>query len=296
MFTAPINHQELTAISSHASNQRHSPPQDSNSTSNNHFNISPPQRPAAGWSDPPSDTWSTTATSGRDVPNMFVLPNPHSLDATSAAQTASINDSLAKPLNRNTAHTIDAFSGSARGPLKKPAWTNEELEGKFSPSSSPKKSSLKSGSPESDKKVRFSPLPVELGPAVPSSPKSNSPPKVYTGPDSIYATPPPSQARASPPSIIASPSHPTVSHSSILPPPPPIPSAPPASYIYAPSHIGGTPPAAQPLLPTPDSFELTPEIIAKVQRRCRYAISALDFEDVETARNELRAALILLDK
>jgi vacuolar protein sorting-associated protein VTA1 len=295
MFTAPINHQESTAISSHASNQRHSPPQVSNSTSSNHFNISPTQRPAAGWFDPPSETWSTTATSGRDVPNMFVLPNSHSLDATSAAQTARINDSLAKPLNRNTAHTIDAFSGSARGPLKKPAWTNEELEGKFSPSSSSKKSSLKSGSPESDKKVRFSPLPVELGPGVPSPPKSNSPPKEYTGPDSIYATPPPSQARASPPSTITSPSHPTVSHSSVLPPPPPVPSAPPASYIYAPSHSGVTPPAAPPPLPTPDSFELTPDIVAKVQRRCRYAISALDYEDAETARKELRAALILLD-
>jgi vacuolar protein sorting-associated protein VTA1 len=37
--------------------------------------------------------------------------------------------------------------------------------------------------------------------------------------------------------------------------------------------------------------ELTPQTVARIQKHCRYAISALDYEDVEQARKELRAAL-----
>jgi vacuolar protein sorting-associated protein VTA1 len=50
-----------------------------------------------------------------------------------------------------------------------------------------------------------------------------------------------------------------------------------------------------PSAPPPPPLELTPEIIAKAQKRCRYAISALDYEDAETARKELREALALLE-
>jgi vacuolar protein sorting-associated protein VTA1 len=40
--------------------------------------------------------------------------------------------------------------------------------------------------------------------------------------------------------------------------------------------------------------ELTPGLIAKAQKHCRFAISSLDYEDAEQARKELRAALTLL--
>lgn len=40
--------------------------------------------------------------------------------------------------------------------------------------------------------------------------------------------------------------------------------------------------------------ELTPITIAKAQKHCRFAISALDYEDAEQARKELRAALAVL--
>jgi vacuolar protein sorting-associated protein VTA1 len=40
--------------------------------------------------------------------------------------------------------------------------------------------------------------------------------------------------------------------------------------------------------------ELTPGLIAKAQKHCRFAISSLDYEDAEQARKELRAALALL--
>ena len=44
----------------------------------------------------------------------------------------------------------------------------------------------------------------------------------------------------------------------------------------------------------PSSMELAPELIAKAQKHCRFAISSLDYEDVEQAKKELRTALALL--
>ncbi|GLB35885.1 putative vta1 like [Lyophyllum shimeji] len=61
------------------------------------------------------------------------------------------------------------------------------------------------------------------------------------------------------------------------------PSAPPLPQHYAP------PP---PSPPSPD--ELPPLVIAKAQKHCRFAISALDYEDAATARKELRTALAIL--
>jgi vacuolar protein sorting-associated protein VTA1 len=41
--------------------------------------------------------------------------------------------------------------------------------------------------------------------------------------------------------------------------------------------------------------ELTPQLIAKAQKHCRFAISSLDYEDAEQAKKELRTALALLE-
>ncbi|KAK1232431.1 hypothetical protein PQX77_004461 [Marasmius sp. AFHP31] len=107
------------------------------------------------------------------------------------------------------------------------------------------------------------------------------------------------------------------------PPPPQIPSPPPASFDPAllgypsapapPSESHSHPnsyrpfqtvpphpssaPAAAPSRPPPvpePGVELTPNIVAKAQKHCRFAISALDYEDAEQARKELRAALAIL--
>ncbi|KAL0579437.1 hypothetical protein V5O48_002543 [Marasmius crinis-equi] len=77
-------------------------------------------------------------------------------------------------------------------------------------------------------------------------------------------------------------SHPN-SHLPFQPSAPPPPSAP----VRAPSQPP-IPPASQP------EFELTPNIVAKAQKHCRFAISALDYEDAAQARKELRAALAIL--
>lgn len=222
--------------------------------------------PAVGFTDPPTSSWSTAEAHGLHASGAIFPPVGNGLPSTQDTK-----DDLIQTLGRSGtgAHTIDAFSGSARGPLKKAAWTNEELEGKYTP---PKKSSLKSGSPDSDRRVHFSPTTT----LEPSSPVK-SPSEVYSGPESIYAPP-----------------SPVVNHV-YSPVPPPPPANTPGSYIYAPPPRDSPPRAAYPSTHLPKPFELTPEIVSKAQKLCRYAISALDYEDTETARKELREALALLE-
>lgn len=87
--------------------------------------------------------------------------------------------------------------------------------------------------------------------------------------------------RNSPPSTV-----PYLTGTPYAPAPPP---APPPSVPYAP-----VPPPPPSLLGTSPPPELTPGLIAKAQKHCRFAISALDYEDAEQARKELRSALAIL--
>ncbi|KAJ4485815.1 DUF605-domain-containing protein [Lentinula aciculospora] len=70
--------------------------------------------------------------------------------------------------------------------------------------------------------------------------------------------------------------------------------------LYSQSHPPpppSVPNAIPPLSPAPiisGDVELTPAVVAKAQKHCRFAISALDYEDAEQARKELRAALATL--
>jgi vacuolar protein sorting-associated protein VTA1 len=68
---------------------------------------------------------------------------------------------------------------------------------------------------------------------------------------------------------------------------PPLPPPPPVPYV----HIQRPPPPPPETSPPP---ELTPGLISEAQKHCRFAISALDYEDAEQARKELRAALAIL--
>lgn len=87
--------------------------------------------------------------------------------------------------------------------------------------------------------------------------------------------------RNSPPSTV-----PYLTGTPYAPAPPP---AQPPSVPYAP-----VPPPPPSLLGTSPPPELTPGLIAKAQKHCRFAISALDYEDAEQARKELRNALAIL--
>ena len=83
---------------------------------------------------------------------------------------------------------------------------------------------------------------------------------------------------------------------------PSFPPAPPAPTYYHPTSppyvapvpiYASAPPPSPPLVPSPTA-DLTPQLIAKAQKHCRFAISALDYEDADQARKELRLALAVL--
>lgn len=66
------------------------------------------------------------------------------------------------------------------------------------------------------------------------------------------------------------------------------------SYPPPPMHQPTALPPAVEATVTSLPEELTPKTVARIQKHCRFAISALDYEDAETARKELRAALSML--
>jgi len=65
-------------------------------------------------------------------------------------------------------------------------------------------------------------------------------------------------------------------------------------HISAPQPVHGQPVHTLYASAPPMEFELSPSVIAKAQKHCRFAISALDYEDAAQARKELRAALAVL--
>lgn len=96
-----------------------------------------------------------------------------------------------------------------------------------------------------------------------------------------------------PPSDLAPPPQPPTFTSA--PPPAPIPSAPAAAPRAAPpAPKPAPPPAKEPWAPVKRDEPLTLQEMEKVQKHAKWAISALNYEDVETAKKELREALRLL--
>ena len=79
------------------------------------------------------------------------------------------------------------------------------------------------------------------------------------------------------------------------PPLPPQPSAPPLAPPPSASYVQISRPPPPPPEPSPPP-ELTPGLIAKAQKHCRFAISSLDYEDVQQAKKELHAALAILGR
>lgn len=68
-----------------------------------------------------------------------------------------------------------------------------------------------------------------------------------------------------------------------LTPPPPIPTQQPPARVFS----------SPPTVPAPPP-QLTPKQIAQAQKHCRYAISALDYEDFERAKKDLLDALKII--
>ena len=221
-----------------------------------------------------------------------------------------------------------AGSGGSGGVLKK-AWVSEELDphaanqhyvsqknGHFSLDAL--ESAGTSGSDGSKKSVRFMPSdgatpelpPVQDGKDSLGVSAWPVDPSIHVG-YGVLPPQPPSQGNAFldgtvfPPGIV--PDAPEwISNApplpSISPPSPPhqpsntyySPQPPQPPHVSAPQPVHGQPMQNIYTSVPPVVFDLTPSIIAKTQKHCRFAISALDYEDAVQARKELRAALAAL--
>ncbi|KAG6380887.1 Vta1 like-domain-containing protein [Boletus reticuloceps] len=220
--------------------------------------------------------WSTTATPG------FDLARTSGLDSTAGSSDSMNNwhEHIVDPMTRAEAH-----AGSSK---LRTAWVSTEMEGAASDDEHVEDFTLSRG------RVRFSL----------DTPGRSSPPSRASASPLFLA-----QDVASPPLILADlppgfvptgvPSYAPAaefgspragSASFVVSPPPPVPAfpAPPMSSIASPTLTDSI---LVPAYPPPREAELTPKAIAKAQKHCRFAISALDYEDPQHAIRELRAAL-----
>ncbi|KAH9044561.1 Vta1 like-domain-containing protein [Lactarius pseudohatsudake] len=213
-------------------------------------------------------SYSASAPAPASVPPTFAgdrsAPEEHS--------AFSLNTSLGVPpksspvpIHGTTAsHSIPAGSPSPPSLMKSSSKSRRHRDSKSSPSSSPR------GSPTLGQGRGRN---TSLGSSsLTSSPTSTA--QRSTSPTHFIP-------RGSPPSTVP---YLTGTPYASAPPPPPPPSVP-----YAP-----VPPPPPSLLGTSPPPELTPGQIAKAQKHCRFAISALDYEDAEQARKELRSALAII--
>ncbi|KAF9469869.1 Vta1 like-domain-containing protein [Collybia nuda] len=263
----------------------------------------------AGEGETTPGSWSTVATPG-------TAPGPsNNYEQESPTRLRHIDHDIRGHKPRSGSGSSTGSNGSkgsngagTGGALKKPkAWVSEELdpqaENQFYVNGGSGLGSA--GSSEGSKKsVHFTPSVVggtsSIGETPPTSPLHDS----DTGHTPSAFAPAPHSLETSgmslPPGFISDP-HQWTSNASpntlMQPPPPPIPhmysSPPPPPPVRIPPEPYQQPPSQHMYTPPP-AFELTPSIIAKAQKHCRFAISALDYEDAEQARKELRAALSAL--
>ncbi|KAF8445600.1 Vta1 like-domain-containing protein [Boletus edulis BED1] len=215
--------------------------------------------------------WSTTATPG------FDLARTSGLDS-----TAGSSDSM----NNWHEHIFHAGSSKLRT-----AWVSTEMEGAASDDEHVEDFTLSRG------RVRFSlDTPGRSSPPSRASASPLFPIQDVASPPLIFADLPPGFVPTGVPSYASTAESATFgspragSASFVVPPPPPVPAfpAPPMSSIASPTLTDSI---LVPAYPPPREAELTPKVIAKAQKHCRFAISALDYEDPQHAIRELRAAL-----
>ena len=260
---------------------------------------SPPEtegRSLPAWSDVsegPPESWSTAATPGTDEPEVYTTPTP-TPSTTGYHDNSHTSGSIqykSKP-RRGSGSSYNTVGSDKEKTFQSNPWTNEELKVEHTPSTPPPRTSFESASPNSDERVHFTPSTAGSPPPLPPPPLlESSSPSEYVAPPSIFAPP---QAPI-PPSSVNYLAHPSSTHS-----PASIDVSPPSASGWtqtSPTRHSGWRgiPLAPPAPPVPAAdVELTPGLIAKAQKHCRFAISSLDYEDAEQARKELRAALSLL--
>lgn len=129
--------------------------------------------------------------------------------------------------------------------------------------------------------------PSNLGASQPAPPpvSPSNPPGVPYDPSSFYNMP--STNTATPPPAQPSPGIPAVSRTAPQPAPPPAPAAAPTP-VPVPAPVPAATPASRPLSNLQDADDQT---IALAQKHARWAVSALTFDDVNTAIKELKSSL-----
>ena len=204
---------------------------------------------------PDPETWSTLATSG--------IPDPSSLNGADlgSGEISSGNWSdIATELNggENSSGAIE--------------WSGEDLPLQRASQEIDNPISSRDILAEPDNNLYFSPSTVS--PQVPQMPQSSHFESSTEHHGSL-------NTHTSPQSPVYSSSRPQI-HGAFVQ------QSPPAIY----SRARAPPPPPVPV--QEDPVELTPGIITKAQKHCRFAISALNYDDAEQAKKELRAALALL--
>lgn len=205
-------------------------------------------------------------------------------------------------------HVVDPLTRATAGNSKlRTAWVSAEMEG--APSDEEPVEDAVLNEARNRGRARFStderaesspPMHEFASPHLQAQDLSSPPPRVSDLPPGFVPSGIPSYSPPAPaPAMFGSPR--MGSTSFVVPPLPPhsiqafsmaespslVSSAPPPSAIFSPS----IDPMLIPAYPPPREMELTPKLISKAQKHCRFAISALDYEDKQHAIKELKAAL-----
>lgn len=268
--------------------------------------------------------WSTIATPGIDDHGFFHTTTISDYTAPAVPSFTVGNDvdgadglqRSSSPPNKKVHFSASVVGGlSSNGsPPHSPSGTGpsalKHSRGRMSPTSAPLPDSASSGSSRGSFENPPPSTHATIGHAMlPSVPNSLGPEHFGLGPVRTFSPsdippPPPFIASAGLPEVpsvffhhIDAPSVPVGPAGSISPPT--LPRLPPAPMYHHPSVPPPPlpPKVIPPTVPAPPSVEveLSTAQIAKAQKHCRLAISALDYEDARHARKELLEALALLD-
>ena len=265
-------------------------PQDEHSTpaSNIDFSHQPassllPVNLDPSWQAP--ESWSTVATSG--------IPDSPRLDSANlgSEEISSGNWSdIATELNSGERGIkARSRSGSNSGTIE---WSGEELPLKRA--SQEVDSPISSAQP--DNKLHFSPSTISPHMPQPPQPPHFGSSTEYHGSLNAHTSPQSPVFSSSRPQIHDGfvQQSPPAKHSLSRAPPPPVLVISRQVLASLASRDAVPVPVPVPVPVQEDPVELTPGIISKAQKHCRFAISALNYDDAEQARKELRAALALL--
>ncbi|KAI0652112.1 Vta1 like-domain-containing protein [Trametes meyenii] len=253
-----------------------SPPRASSSSPPGIRRATPPPPPLATSNEP-----SAHLGAGPHLPDGLAPPQP--------PQSPGSWSTVATPGSPNFG--LDDASSSTTTPAgsaKRRAFVSDELEGKTDDEIDAESSSPASGG----KSVRFTPSVVGGLSPLDGVPAEGWPTEDPFSVRVVVNSPSPPK---SPSATLPQASSKSNSPSTVPPPLPRQPAVPPARQSPPGGHRSPAlyqDPAIATVTTTPP--ELTPQVVTRVQKHCRYAISALDYEDAEQAIKELRAALRML--